>query len=156
NSLRKNPGTLAEERRATLDSKPGGEYRGGCRQNALVDVRTRSHLGFHAVAGRSGYLAHRHFHQFRPLRPFQRNRSLQFVRLRAVGFRRNSLDPGDVLALLWTDSDLQRAAARRPCASWAVAHETAAPVLVKIRRSKSETNRKTQIRISKSEFRHST
>ena len=32
-----------------------------------------------------------HFHQFRPLCPFQRNCGLQLIRLRAVGFRRNFL-----------------------------------------------------------------
>ena len=61
NSLRKNPGTLAEERHATLASGPGVEYRGGYRENALVNVRTTSHLGFHAVAGGAGSLAHRSF-----------------------------------------------------------------------------------------------
>jgi hypothetical protein len=46
--------------------------------------------------------------------PFQRDRSLQFVHLRAVGFRCNLLDRGDVHALRWIDSDLQRTAAGRP------------------------------------------
>jgi hypothetical protein len=72
-------------------------------------------LGFHAVGSRAGSLAHGYFHQFRPLRSFQRNRDRQLVRLRAGGFRRNLLDPGDVRALRRTDCDLQRPAARRPC-----------------------------------------
>ena len=121
NSLRKNPGALAEERHATPAPGPGTEYRGGYWKNALVDVRTTSHLGFDAVAGRAGSLAHGHFHQFRSLRPFQRDRGRQLIRLRAVGFRCNFLDPGDVRALRWTDSDLQRPAARRSRTSWTVA-----------------------------------
>ena len=76
-----------------------------------------SHLGFHAVAGRAGSLAHRYFHQFRPLRPFQRDRRLQFVRLRAVGFRRDFLDLGDVHSIQWSDCSFQRPATCRPCAS---------------------------------------
>src|SRR4029077_4785484 len=120
NSLRKNPGTFAQERHATLAPGPGVEYRSGCRKSPLSNVRTTSHLGFHAVAGRPGSLAHPYFYQFRPLCPFQRNRALQLVRLRPVGFRRNLPDPGDVFALLWTDSDLQRPAARRPRTSWTI------------------------------------
>jgi hypothetical protein len=111
---------FAEERHPTLAPGPGIEYRDGYRQSPLVDVCTTSYLGFPAVAGHAGSLAHRHFHQFRPLRSCQRNRGLQLVHLRALGFRRNLLASGNVWALCRDDSDLQRPVTRHPRATRAL------------------------------------
>jgi hypothetical protein len=73
--------------------------------------------------------------------------------LRAVGFRCNLLDPGDVHALRRSDSDLQRPAARRSRPSRAINRETATPVLVN---PKSEARNPKQTETLKSELRNST
>ena len=104
NSLRQDAETVAKERHTTRASRPGVEYRDGSRKNALADVRTGNDFGFPAVTDRAGSLAHGYFHQFRSLRSSQRDRGRQLVCLRAVGFRRNLFDPGDVRPLRRIDS----------------------------------------------------
>jgi hypothetical protein len=93
---------------------PGIKYCDGHRTNALVDVRARSCLDIHAVARGAGFLAHGAFHQFRTLRPPSRDRGRQLVDLRALGFRCDFVDSGDVRTLCGTDSGFQSPASCRP------------------------------------------
>ena len=72
--LRKDRRTLTAERSATLTSRPSRAHPGRDRKNSLAYVRAVNECGFLAVAGCADLLAHRGFHQFRPLRSFQCDR----------------------------------------------------------------------------------
>ncbi len=68
--LRENRRTLTTERGTTRTARLCHAHRDRYRENALAYVRAVDECGFLAVAGYADLLAHRGFHQFRPLRSF--------------------------------------------------------------------------------------
>ena len=67
------------------------------------------------------FFARRVLQELRPLRASQCDHYRCVIRLRAIGFRCDLLDPGDVHAIRGSDAGLQRSTAQRPCASRPVA-----------------------------------
>jgi hypothetical protein len=82
------------------------------------EYRVKSSETSAQIRSRNTFPLLRHcFHQLRTLRPYQCNRYRHVIPVRAVGFRCDLLNPGDVHAFPGSDANFQRSAAQRSGAS---------------------------------------